>query len=24
MARIRTGDRVFAKDEASGKTGYKP
>ncbi|HGG9858049.1 TPA: HINT domain-containing protein, partial [Neisseria meningitidis] len=24
IARIRTGDRVFAKDEASGKTGYKP
>ena len=24
IARIRVGDRVFAKDEASGKTGYKP
>nr|CBA08303.1 hypothetical protein NMW_1480 [Neisseria meningitidis alpha275] len=24
IARIRTGDLVFAKDEASGKTGYKP
>ena len=24
IARIRAGDRVFAKDEASGKTGYKP
>ncbi|HEZ4079989.1 TPA: polymorphic toxin MafB class 1, partial [Neisseria meningitidis] len=24
IARIRTGDRVFSKDEASGKTGYKP
>ncbi|HGK6200583.1 TPA: MafB family polymorphic toxin, partial [Neisseria meningitidis] len=24
IARIRTGDRVFAKDEASGETGYKP
>ena len=24
IARIRVGDRVFAKDEASGETGYKP
>ena len=24
IARIRAGDRVFAKDEASGETGYKP
>ena len=24
IARIRIGDRVFAKDEASGETGYKP
>ncbi|WP_371441802.1 polymorphic toxin-type HINT domain-containing protein, partial [Neisseria sp. HMSC070F02] len=24
IARIRVGDRVFAKDEASGVTGYKP
>ena len=24
IAHIRVGDRVFAKDEASGKTGYKP
>ena len=24
IARIRVGDRVFAEDEASGKTGYKP
>ncbi|WP_108043450.1 polymorphic toxin MafB class 1 [Neisseria cinerea] len=24
IARIQAGDRVFAKDEASGKTGYKP
>ena len=24
IARIRVGDSVFAKDEASGKTGYKP
>ena len=24
IARIRVGDRVFAKDEASEKTGYKP
>ena len=24
IARIQVGDRVFAKDEASGKTGYKP
>lgn len=24
IARIRAGDRVFAKDEASGKMGYKP
>ena len=24
IARIRVGDRVFAKDEVSGKTGYKP
>ena len=24
IAHIRVGDRVFAKDEASGETGYKP
>lgn len=24
IAHIRAGDRVFAKDEASGETGYKP
>nr|WP_314765731.1 polymorphic toxin MafB class 1 [uncultured Neisseria sp.] len=24
IARIRVGDRVFTKDEASGETGYKP
>ncbi|ENS7127105.1 hint domain-/BECR-fold containing toxin, partial [Neisseria gonorrhoeae] len=24
IARIRVGDHVFAKDEASGETGYKP
>ena len=24
IARIRVGDRVLSKDEASGKTGYKP
>ncbi|HGO7902133.1 TPA: polymorphic toxin MafB class 1, partial [Neisseria meningitidis] len=24
IARIRVGDRVFSKDEASGETGYKP
>ena len=24
ITRIRAGDRVFAKDEASGETGYKP
>ncbi|MCI3220413.1 hypothetical protein FGF64_12580, partial [Neisseria meningitidis] len=24
MAHIQAGDRVFAKDETSGKTGYKP
>ncbi|CWO41414.1 polymorphic toxin MafB class 1 [Neisseria meningitidis] len=24
IAHIQAGDRVFAKDEASGKTGYKP
>ena len=24
IARIRVGDRVFAKNEASGETGYKP
>ena len=24
IARIRVGDRVFAKDEASGEMGYKP
>ena len=24
IARIRVGDRVFAEDEASGETGYKP
>ena len=24
IARIRVGDRVFAKDETSGETGYKP
>ena len=23
-ARIRVGDRVFGKDEASGEMGYKP
>ncbi|ENS9226008.1 pretoxin, partial [Neisseria gonorrhoeae] len=24
IAHIQAGDRVFAKDETSGKTGYKP
>ena len=24
IARVRASDRVFAKDEASGETGYKP
>ncbi|HGO7464101.1 TPA: polymorphic toxin-type HINT domain-containing protein, partial [Neisseria meningitidis] len=24
MAHIQAGDRVLSKDEASGKTGYKP